>query len=106
MEEITQTLVLECSSGEDDPAYIDTLTLRGMSLSSLSSSLSTSLPLLASLSLSHNNFHSLANFETLTGLRDLNLNFNKVTDVENLKGLKNLKSLYLSNNVLDDGSIR
>ena len=99
------TLALE-SSVEDSASHIDTLTLRCMSLSSLCPTLSVSLPLLSSLSLSHNSFETLEGFENLANLRDLNLNFNRVGSVENLGGLKFLKALYLSNNLMDDVAIR
>ncbi|GMH81724.1 hypothetical protein TrVE_jg3101 [Triparma verrucosa] len=103
---LSKALALE-SSMEDEVSSIEELILRSMDLSSIDASLSVAMCNLTTLSLSHNMFTSLVNFRNLRNLKDLNLNFNKLTSecIEELAELKFLKSLFLSNNMLDDESL-
>ena len=101
---LTKELALE-SSMENDVGSISELMLRGMSLSSVESTLSVSLGgRLTTLSLSHNNFAKLDNFRNLRALEDLNLNFNQLSSdcVMELGECQELRSLYLSTNNLDN----
>ena len=102
---LTQALALEESS-ESSLSSVTALVLRGLSLSSLPRSSACGLRSLSSLSLSHNSFSDLTNFDQLTALTDLNLNFNAVTSpsLKFLSSLPRLKALYLSNNSLDDAA--
>ena len=105
---IDAALALE-SSLEDKVEDISELILRGMELSSLDEQLSLSLGKnLTTLSLSHNNFKDLDHFGNMLSLQDLNMNFNALSSscVHQLAGLVSLRSLYLSNNNLDEAAMK
>ncbi|CAM9744081.1 unnamed protein product, partial [Phaeothamnion confervicola] len=96
---ITAELVLE-ATGEARLEDVSQLLLRGQGLASFDAGCAARLGSLAVLSLSNNAVSSLNHFTSLTGLVELNLNFNALINLRGLERCGGLRRLYLSNNLL------
>ena len=93
---LAEETILEYS-GEDELSSVREIVFRSQNVSGFVANVTNQLANLELLSLSHNRVISLQSFVSLTGLVELNLNFNSVVSLNGLC-LPLLKKLFLSNN--------